>query len=1054
MLATIWVTDADDYAPGGQPVLGSLRYAVSVANVLSPGPDLIRFSDDIVESGIQLTGGPLSITDRLLINGLSSDGALTVDIRGTSGTAFSFHDFSMTRVGQGDAVSGLRNVAVVGFDTAVELLRLTERSPESFFDIYQCVFYDNTVGVSIHTTDVVFRIESNIITGKQAASTPLGAGVSIFESNQTVIGAPVASFIGDFASGTRNLIGGFAHGVLVQRSFQPDLNISNNVFGYCIDLNTFEQVADPNGTGIALLFQDTDVRQIDHNVFAFGTGVSTNLLTMQADIVIESNSFYDVSTGVDIGPGKSGFAIRQNYFDGVSFAGVLARASNTSSPDFPSRVRVTSNSFFSIGPTALPIDLQERTPSLPYQVTSGPTVNDHNDIDIGVNALLNYPIVIENLISVANGKWRIPVSFDSQPKDGGASYRFEFYRYDAFSNSFEFVGFRDRFITKAEAGGDPDGVWFYEFDGDVFSFDDRIAVLAIETTPGLSDGNTSEMSLPTVLSLSGALPPSITDVRLDGSSWTGQDPHSFSAIADPLRPIFTQNVNTIEVVFSEHVLFGQNGTELQLIGSNGVAFGPGSYSFSFDVTTHTGRWTFASPLPADKYRIELAAASIRDTGNRSIDTEWTQTFGARFDDFVGDSHSVFPTGNGVSNSGLDRFRFFFSILPGDTNQNGVVAANDVTTPGDVNGDGNPSDSAIVAGLVGTSLPLRTNQGDYFDNDLVDLADYQLWRMTFGSTTDLRADGNSDGAVDAADYSVWADNLNRYSGWYTGPVPGAALPALFIPGVGPQVTGVTVSGSASLHDPYSFSSVVGSGDQLRTVPVGGADTISITFSEDVNVSAGDLDLVGLLTGNRPQLAEFSYDLLTMTASWRFIGWSLGDHYAITLSDAVTDVEGIPLDGEWTNPLSLTTTNPLVSTFPSGDGVSGGDFVFVATILPGDANIDGVVNSVDLSILGSHLGAVIDQLFEDGDFNGDGRVSISDLQHLSTNNNVNLTGALSILADLDGDFDVDEIDRDLLYANRNMANPTASDGDLDGDGDVDVADFDRLYEQFGLELAAVG
>jgi hypothetical protein len=47
---------------------------------------------------------------------------------------------------------------------------------------------------------------------------------------------------------------------------------------------------------------------------------------------------------------------------------------------------------------------------------------------------------------------------------------------------------------------------------------------------------------------------------------------------------------------------------------------------------------------------------------------------------------------------------------------------------------------------------------------------------------------------------------------------------------PQVTGVTISGSGSTHDDYDVPD--GSGDQIKTVPVGGADEISITFSEDV------------------------------------------------------------------------------------------------------------------------------------------------------------------------------------------------------------------------------
>ncbi len=49
-------------------------------------------------------------------------------------------------------------------------------------------------------------------------------------------------------------------------------------------------------------------------------------------------------------------------------------------------------------------------------------------------------------------------------------------------------------------------------------------------------------------------------------------------------------------------------------------------------------------------------------------------------------------------------------------------------------------------------------GDYDRDGLVDESDYQLWKQTVGSVTDLAADGNGDLVVNLADYTVWRNNL--------------------------------------------------------------------------------------------------------------------------------------------------------------------------------------------------------------------------------------------------------------------------------------------------------
>ena len=51
------------------------------------------------------------------------------------------------------------------------------------------------------------------------------------------------------------------------------------------------------------------------------------------------------------------------------------------------------------------------------------------------------------------------------------------------------------------------------------------------------------------------------------------------------------------------------------------------------------------------------------------------------------------------------------------------------------------------------------RGDYNDNGVVDAADYTVWRDQLGQTTfGLAADGNADGVVDGADYLLWTETF--------------------------------------------------------------------------------------------------------------------------------------------------------------------------------------------------------------------------------------------------------------------------------------------------------
>ena len=418
--------------------------------------------------------------------------------------------------------------------------------------------------------------------------------------------------------------------------------------------------------------------------------------------------------------------------------------------------------------------------------------------------------------------------------------------------------------------------------------------------------------------------------------------------------------------------------------------------FNYDLTYNIVTLTFDPlVLSADRYRLDVQPTEIIGLGG-NLDGNWSESIPGTMQPVLYDQGTLydwhddlphpFPSGSATALGG-SLFQFRFALAPGDYDQNGVVDEGDynvwrIKDPrADGDGDGvvgGPGDYDVWRAGFDSYLWFQKYQADYNGDGKVDVLDYADWRAHFDEHVTLAnpviaEDGDSNGVVGMEDYVLWRDWKGSWSAWNLS-AHGLGVGALLIDFTSaPEVVNVTISGSASTHTPYSFASNVGSGVQLQTVPVGGADTIAITFSEQVNVEAVNLSLVGLTTGNVPVLTDFSYDAVTFTATWRFTGLLANDFYAISLSDAITDTEGYRLDGEWTNPVSTTTTNLSVSHFPSGDGHAGGNFVFVFTLMSGDANFDNIVDDTDVNIWCLYYG-FSDATFAEADFNGNGYVDV--------------------------------------------------------------------------------
>jgi hypothetical protein len=70
--------------------------------------------------------------------------------------------------------------------------------------------------------------------------------------------------------------------------------------------------------------------------------------------------------------------------------------------------------------------------------------------------------------------------------------------------------------------------------------------------------------------------------------------------------------------------------------------------------------------------------------------------------------------------------------------------------------------ATDTGSITVNLPGMI-PGDYDRNGSVGPEDYNVWKASFGSTSDLAADGNENAVVDAADYVFWRDRLAPAAG---------------------------------------------------------------------------------------------------------------------------------------------------------------------------------------------------------------------------------------------------------------------------------------------------
>lgn len=210
--------------------------------------------------------------------------------------------------------------------------------------------------------------------------------------------------------------------------------------------------------------------------------------------------------------------------------------------------------------------------------------------------------------------------------------------------------------------------------------------------------------------------------------------------------------------------------------------------------------------------------------------------------------------------------------------------------------------------------------------------------------------------------------NDVANWQAGPnggSPGRGDADL----VGPRVTGVRVGGAAWNGDPIDIP--VGDPTQFLPLPLAGIDRITLSFDEPVTITATALSLSGVNVADYPLTPSVAEGVAAQSITWSLAVPIAADRLLVDLENEQTlDAAGNRLDGEWID---------AASTFPSGDGATGADFLFSFAVLPGDVNQSGTVTEADLAAAMQHVFSSFGSQGFDPlcDIDGNGLINIVDL-----------------------------------------------------------------------------
>jgi hypothetical protein len=178
--------------------------------------------------------------------------------------------------------------------------------------------------------------------------------------------------------------------------------------------------------------------------------------------------------------------------------------------------------------------------------------------------------------------------------------------------------------------------------------------------------------------------PTVTQVYLSGSAWapsfrsyiatnglgTARCGFALPAEADQLNEQPWANVNQVSISFSTDVQV--DAADLSVRGVKVASYALDPAAFAYDAATRTATWELAGNVVFGNDRVLLDLNADGPTGVRTgagvfLDGDWINPDGAAA------GGDAYPSGDGTP--GGD-FRFAVNVLPGDTNRNGAVLADD------------------------------------------------------------------------------------------------------------------------------------------------------------------------------------------------------------------------------------------------------------------------------------------------------------------------------------------------------------------------------------------